>query len=303
MKSPIIAVLSAAAFAASSHASDGWLVDFEKAKVQAAAEKKDLLLDFTGSDWCSWCILLRKEVFDEEAFKKAAPSQFVLVELDFPQDSSKQPETVRKQNELLRESFGIEGYPSVVLADATGRPYAQTGYMKGGASAYLKHLDELRGKVKVRDLAFKRAEGAAGIEKAKALQEGLDALSETLVAAHYRSTLQEIRSLDPGDTLGMDAKFGAMQDMRLLGGLLKSKQEAGGEAVRSEADRFVAEHAKFGPRQKQQSLMEVLKFLMPPRDNRVALKLMEDVKALDPTSEEGKLAEQVRARVEKMMAK
>ncbi len=303
MKTPIIAVLSAVALAASSLASEGWLVDFEKAKAQAAAEKKDLLLDFTGSDWCSWCIRLRKEVFDEEAFKKAAPGQFILVELDFPQDTSKQPEMVRKQNEALREAFGIEGYPSIVLADASGRPYAQTGYQKGGASAYLKHLDELRGKVKLRDASFKRAEGAAGLEKAKALQEGLGELPDGLVAAHYKSTLQQIRALDPEDTLGMDAKFGAAQAMRLLGGLLKGKQEAGGEAVRSEADRFLTEYPKFGPRQKQQALMEVLKFLMPPKDNRVALKLMEDVKALDPASEEGKVAEQIRSRVEKMLAK
>lgn len=303
MKSPIIAVLSAVAFSSLSLASEGWLVDYEKAKAQAAAEKKDLLLDFTGSDWCSWCIRLRKEVFEEEAFKKAAPGQFVLVELDFPQDTSKQPEMVRKQNEALRETFGIEGYPSIVLADASGRPYAQTGYQKGGAAAYLKHLEELRGKVKLRDAAFKRAEGAAGLEKAKALQEGLSEIPESLVAAHYKSTLQQIHSLDPEDALGMDAKFGAMQAMRLLGGLLKTKQESGGEAVRAEADRFLTEYPKFAPRQKQQALMEVLKFLMPPKDNRVALKLMEDVKALDPASEEGKVAEQIRSRVEKMLAK
>jgi thioredoxin-related protein len=303
MKTPIIAVLSAVVLGASSLAAEGWLVDFEKAKAKAAAEKKDLLIDFTGSDWCSWCIRLRKEVFDEDTFKKAAPDQFVLVELDFPQDTSKQPETVRKQNEALREAFGIEGYPSIVLADASGRPYAQTGYQKGGAPAYLKHLEELRGKLKLRDAAFKRAESASGIEKAKALQAGLDELPEGLVAVHYKSTLQQIRALDPEDTLGMDAKFGAMQAMRLLGGLLKTKQEAGGEAVRSEADRFLTEYPKFGPRQKQQALLEVLKFLMPPKDNKVALKLMEDVKALDPASEEGKLAEQIRSRVEKMMAK
>jgi thioredoxin-related protein len=303
MKSPIIAVVSSVALAAAAFASDGWLVDFEKAKAQAAAEKKDLLIDFTGSDWCSWCIRLRKEVFDEEAFKKAAPGQFVLVELDFPQDTSKQPETVRKQNEALRDAFGIEGYPSIVLADATGRPYAQTGYQKGGAAAYLKHLDELRGKLKARDAAFKRAESASGIEKAKALQEGLSEVPDNLVAAHYRPTLQQIRSLDPEDTLGVDARFGAMQAMRQLGEVLKGKQQAGGAAVREEADRFLGEYPKFAVRQKQQVLMQVLNFLMPPKDNKVALKLMEDVKALDPETEEGKMAEQIRSKVEKMMAK
>jgi thioredoxin-related protein len=303
MKTPIIAVVSAVVLAATGFASDGWLTDFEKAKAQAAGEKKDLLLDFTGSDWCTWCIRLRKEVFDEEAFKKSAPGQFVLVELDFPQDASKQPEMLRKQNEALRDTFGIEGYPSIVLLDSEGRPYAQTGYQKGGATAYLKHLEELRGKVKLRDAAFRRAEGAAGIEKAKALKDGLSEVPDNLVAAHYKSTLQQIRSLDPEDTLGVDAKFGAMQAMRSLGELLKAKQSSGGEAVRAEADRFLSDYPKFAPRQKQQTLMAVLNFLMPPKDNRVALKLMEDVKALDPESEEGKMAEQIRARVEKMMAK
>lgn len=303
MKSPMIAVLSSVALAAAALGSDGWLVDFEKAKAQAAAEKKDLLLDFTGSDWCTWCIRLKKEVFDEEDFKNAAPSRFVLVELDFPQDSSKQPETVRKQNESLRDAFAIEGYPSIVLADASGKPYAQTGYQKGGVSAYLKHLDELRGKVKLRDAAFKRADSAVGLEKAKALQEGLAEVPDNLVAAHYKSTLQQIRSLDPEDSLGMDAKFGAMQAMRQLGEVLKGKQQSGGAAVREEADRFLGEYPKFGSRQKQQVLMQVLNFLMPPKDNKVALKLLEDVKALDPESEEGKMAEQIRVRVEKMMAK
>ena len=303
MKTPRTAVFAAVALASSALASEGWLVDFEKAKAQALAEKKDLLIDFTGSDWCSWCIRLRKEVFDEEAFKKAAPNHFVLVELDFPQDSSKQPEMIRKQNEQLRETFGIEGYPSIVLADASGRPYAQTGYQKGGAAAYLTHLEELREKVKTRDAAFKRAEGGAGLEKAKALQEGLEVLPDNLVAAHYKSTLQQIRSLDPGDTLGVDAKFGAMQALRDLSGRLRTKVEAGGEAVRSEADQFLGQHPKLAPRQKQQALMEVLKFLMPPKDNKTALKLMEDVKALDPESEEGKLAEQIRAKVEKMIGK
>jgi len=44
-------------------ASEGWLTDLDAAKKQAAAEKKDILIDFTGSDWCGWCIKLDKEVF------------------------------------------------------------------------------------------------------------------------------------------------------------------------------------------------------------------------------------------------
>ena len=66
-----------------------WVNEFEKAKQTAATEGKDLLMDFTGSDWCGWCIRLHKEVFDLDAFKTAAPKNFVLVELDYPNDKSK----------------------------------------------------------------------------------------------------------------------------------------------------------------------------------------------------------------------
>ena len=304
MKTPIIASVAALVLSLPALAAEGWLVDYEAAKAKASSEKKELLLDFTGSDWCTWCIRLRKEVFEEESFKKAAPEQFVLVELDFPQDSSKQPAAVKAQNEKLRDQFEIEGYPSIILADAEGRPYAKTGYQKGGAAEYLKHLEELRAKGKARDAAFKRAEGASGLEKAKALSEGLAEVPEGFVPVFYKATLDQIRSLDAADTLGVDARFGLLKDMSALRTALSAKRESGGgEAVRSELDKFFSERPKLGARQKQQTLLEGLKFMAPPKDNRAALKLVEDVVALDKNSQEGKTAEQIRERIEKRMAK
>ena len=146
-------------------AGDLWVTDFEKAKATAAAEGKDLLIDFTGSDWCGWCIKLRKEVFDLDAFKTAGPKNFVLVELDFPQNKSKLSKETQEQNAKLQTQFGIQGFPSIVLADAQGRPYAQTGYQAGGPDKYLPHLDELRAVKAKRDEAWKKAEGAQGDRK------------------------------------------------------------------------------------------------------------------------------------------
>ena len=77
-----------------------WHTDFEAAKKQAAKEKKDLLIDFTGSDWCGWCIRLKKEVFDEAAFEKGVADHFVLVELDYPRDKSKLSEKTKAQSKL-----------------------------------------------------------------------------------------------------------------------------------------------------------------------------------------------------------
>ena len=121
-----------------------WLTDFEKAKEIARNQSKDLMLNFAGSDWCYWCQTLDKEVFLKASFIKKAEKDFVFVLVDFPNVTSGQSAAIQQQNEKLAEQFGIEGFPTVFLADASGKPYAQTGYLEGGVQAYLEHLKGLR---------------------------------------------------------------------------------------------------------------------------------------------------------------
>ena len=122
-------------------AADTWLTDLDEGIKVAKAEKKAILVDFTGSDWCGWCIRLKKEVFDQKEFA-AATKDFVLVELDYPQ-KKKQSAEVKAKNKALSEKFGIEGFPTIMLLDANGEPFAQTGYQAGGPVKYLAHLAEL----------------------------------------------------------------------------------------------------------------------------------------------------------------
>lgn len=131
------------AFAASggSH----WVADYDKAVEQARLEKKDLLVDFTGSDWCGWCKRLDKEVFSQQAFHETATKNYVLVALDFPRDEAikaKVPNPAR--NGELQEKHAIEGFPTILLMTADGEVYGRTGYRPGGADAYLAHMDQLR---------------------------------------------------------------------------------------------------------------------------------------------------------------
>jgi len=121
-----------------------WLTDFEKAKQIAAAQNKDLLINFAGSDWCYWCKKLDREVFADPVFEQKAGEQFVFVLIDFPRDKSHQTAEIQQQNERLAQRFGVSGYPTVFLADAQGTPYARTGYLDGGAQNYLSHLKELK---------------------------------------------------------------------------------------------------------------------------------------------------------------
>lgn len=118
-----------------------WLTDLDAGIKVAKAEKKAILVDFTGSDWCGWCIRLKKEVFDQKEFA-AVTKDFVLVELDYPQKKKQSPEEKAK-NKAWAEKFAIEGFPTILLMDSNGEPFAQTGYQEGGPVKYLAHLAEL----------------------------------------------------------------------------------------------------------------------------------------------------------------
>ena len=207
---------------------DGWSSDFASAKKQATESKKDMLLDFTGSDWCGWCIKLKDEVFKHDEFKNGVKDSLVLVEVDFPKDKSKLSEETQKQNKELGKKFGVKGYPSIVLCDAGGLPYAVTGYQKGGPGKYLEHLNELRGNKAKRDEAFASAAKAEGPTKAKALVAALDTmgLDDQVVANFYGDVIEQIKAADPKDETGFGKKAATKQR---LADFQAALQELGGK--------------------------------------------------------------------------
>jgi thioredoxin-related protein len=125
-------------------ADEAWMTDFEAAKAKAKEKNLPILIDFSGSDWCGWCIKLDKEVFSQTAFKTYAAENLVLMLADFPRSKEQTPQ-VKEQNTKLQKQFGIRGFPTVVLVDAEGKELARTGYKPGGPDAYVKHLQGLLG--------------------------------------------------------------------------------------------------------------------------------------------------------------
>jgi len=120
-----------------------WLTDLPKAQEQAKAEKKLVMLDFTGSDWCGWCIKLHKEVFSQPEFSDYAKKNLVLVEVDFPR-SKPQSEAQKKANQALQAKYSIEGYPTIIVLDGNGKKVGQLGYEPGGPKAFIADLDKLK---------------------------------------------------------------------------------------------------------------------------------------------------------------
>jgi thioredoxin-related protein len=88
-----------------------WHTDLNKAIEISIESEKPLFMFFTGSDWCGWCIRLQKEVFFKPDFVKWAKENLVLVELDFPR-RKKLEESLKQQNENLRQMFAVRGYPT-----------------------------------------------------------------------------------------------------------------------------------------------------------------------------------------------
>ncbi|MFM7564122.1 MAG: thioredoxin family protein [Planctomycetota bacterium] len=192
-------------------ADDGWTDDAAAAVKRATAESKDMLLLFTGSDWCPPCKRLEEEVFSKAEFGPEAIKNFVLVKFDFPQTRELPPELV-KQNEEWQAKYGVSGFPTVILVDKDQLPFGVLGFEEGGPENYLKRLEGLRQKRLRRDEAFAKAAQAEGAEKAKLLDEGLAQLDEGLARVYYESKLEEIGKLDADDALGLRTKWFAAEE-------------------------------------------------------------------------------------------
>jgi thioredoxin-related protein len=126
-----------------------WHTDINKAMEVSKKSKKPLLLFFTGSDWCGWCIRLQKEVLKTPEFATWAKESVVLVELDFPRRTPQTPEIV-KQNSEIQQMFAVRGYPTVWLVNASKKDgkvnfeqLGSTGYVAGGPTAWLEVANQI----------------------------------------------------------------------------------------------------------------------------------------------------------------
>ncbi len=186
---------------------DVWVTGIEKAIEQAKAEKKDLLLNFTGSDWCKYCIKLEGEVLGKKEFLDAAKKKYIMVMVDFPTDKSDQSDALQKSNETWKQKFSVSGFPTLVLLDTKQRPYGFLGYREGGVQPFLDALNELHGKRIKRDEFFAKAEKAKGVEKAKLLDQALQQMNEDVITVYYEKIVDEIVKLDANNEAGLRNKY------------------------------------------------------------------------------------------------
>jgi len=144
----VLSLAFASSLAASAMAGQGWLTSYSDAVKLSQKTGKPIMADFTGSDWCSWCIKLHKEVFDTPQFKKWADKNVILLELDYPQkpeNRSKMPKQLQQQNAdlLVKHQNVIKGYPTILFLRGDGTVFGKYGYDNGGPDRWTKMADRL----------------------------------------------------------------------------------------------------------------------------------------------------------------
>jgi thioredoxin-related protein len=138
------ALIAAFALVGSVRAESNWETDLKKAQEQAKATNKLVFLDFTGSDWCGYCIRLNRDILSQPQFKDYANKNLVLVEIDFPR-RKEQSVDLRKQNQELAEQYRIEGFPTIIVLSGSGRKvWRYDGYFPGGPDAFIAELEKAR---------------------------------------------------------------------------------------------------------------------------------------------------------------
>lgn len=267
-------------------ASEGWGEDMDKAMAQAEKEGKDLLIDFTGSDWCGWCIKLEKEVFTQEPFTTEAPKKFVLVKLDFPK-RKKLPASMKEQNKQWKDKLGVRGFPTIYLTDAKGKPYAKTGYKPGGPEVYMKHLVAFQQDRIARDKFLAQADKAKGVARAKLLDKAVSTMNPALPMSDYEKKVDEIIALDKDDTAGLKSKYAKKRALAKVDETLAAAMKSGktDEALKVITD-AIKDHDPKGEAL-QDLLFKKSLVLFRKKDKSAAKAALIAAKAAAPESETG----------------
>jgi thioredoxin-related protein len=124
-------------------ASPVWLKDMEQAKKISKESHKNILLNFSGSDWCGPCIKLEKEIFGNQVFQEYATQHLVLVNADFPRlKKNKLDQKQTALNEKLADEYNKTGaFPLTLLLDADGKVIKRwEGIPAKGAQNFISQL-------------------------------------------------------------------------------------------------------------------------------------------------------------------
>ncbi|MBR5213612.1 MAG: thioredoxin family protein [Akkermansia sp.] len=187
-----------------------WGADMEQAKEQAAKEGKAILINFTGSDWCSHCRRMKYAVLDTPEFANYVADKYVLLEVDLPRRTQPDAEVLEKRKDLCRK-YNVSGFPTFVMINASGEVLdgftggnADFEYMRLYLDSALKRSQQLQ--------AAREQKGEARAKALAAIYNEFPKRFENAAAALRR----EIAAHDPHDITGLQKQATADTQMNEL---------------------------------------------------------------------------------------
>jgi thioredoxin-related protein len=132
-------ILGLLLFTSSFFQAQNWQSNFEQAKELATKESKNIVLVFSGSDWCAPCMKLEKNIWNSEEFKAEAQQNWIIYKADFTKKKANQlSEELTQQNKLLAEKYNKGGsFPLVILLDTSGKVLGITGFKNSSPQEYI----------------------------------------------------------------------------------------------------------------------------------------------------------------------
>lgn len=128
--------------------SQDWQTNFEEAKKMATEQDKNIIIVFSGSDWCAPCIKLDKNIWQSEAFKEEAKAEWILVKANFPRKKANElSKEQTEHNRKLAEKYNVEGsFPLVVVLDKNEKVLGKMGFKNVSPEEYIKMIHALEKK-------------------------------------------------------------------------------------------------------------------------------------------------------------
>ncbi|QEE50442.1 thioredoxin family protein [Flavobacterium alkalisoli] len=136
------ALLSLLLFISATCLAQDWKYNVDEAKALAERENKNIVLVFSGSDWCAPCIKLDRNIWQSDEFKNESSRKWVLLKADFPKKKQNAlPQPQQEHNDKLAEKYNQEGnFPLVVVIDKTGKVLGKTGFKNISPKEYIALL-------------------------------------------------------------------------------------------------------------------------------------------------------------------
>ncbi|MCB1206926.1 MAG: thioredoxin family protein [Verrucomicrobiae bacterium] len=263
-----------------------WHRDYASGLAEAKAEGKKLLVVFTGTDWIEICEKFYDEILGDPAFIEAVSGKFALVKLEFPQNNQL-PRGEAAERAVLREAYRVRGFPTVILADAEGRPFGINGYQPVTAVDYAGQILAIEAAQAEGLSVASKAGELDGMERAKALSRAIPDLPGGLLSRFYRPEMEAVLAADPEDTLKLGALFrGLLADAEFNRQLQLLAKDAKWEEMIALTDRHIEEQ-KLTEASLQGALLNRAGFEQRAGKAQTALETLRRVVSLDPESDPG----------------